>query len=111
MSAAQFRHGPLEMIAPGMGVILLAPASPTRPLIDGLAAELVGYGVSTAVVGPPDPADATAGVAQVALPALDEWLAPIAEIVPLQILSHRLARDAGREPGRFDRMDKVTRSE
>jgi glucosamine--fructose-6-phosphate aminotransferase (isomerizing) len=111
MSAAQFRHGPLEMIAPGMGVILLAPDSPTRPLIHGLAAELAGYGVATAIVGLTDQASAADGRAQVALPPLDEWLSPIAEIAPLQILSHRLARDAGREPGRFDRMDKVTRTE
>jgi glucosamine--fructose-6-phosphate aminotransferase (isomerizing) len=110
MSAAQFRHGPLEMIAPGMGALLLAPASVTRPLILRLAAELAGYGVATAVIGPPAPAP-PAGVTWVATPPLDEWLAPLAEIVPLQILSHRLARDAGLEPGRFERMGKVTRRE
>jgi glucosamine--fructose-6-phosphate aminotransferase (isomerizing) len=110
MSAAQFRHGPLEMIAPGMGALLLAPAGATRPLILRLASELAGYGVATAVIGPPVPAP-PAGVTWVATPPLDEWLAPLAEIVPLQILSHRLARDAGLEPGRFERMGKVTRSE
>ena len=65
MSAAQFRHGPLEMIAPGMGAILLAPASATRPLIYGLAAELAGYGVATAVVGPPDRPRRSTGLTRV----------------------------------------------
>jgi fructoselysine-6-P-deglycase FrlB-like protein len=96
------------MIAPGMAAILFAPASATRPLTLRMAVELAGYGVATAVVGPPDSAAAAAGSAQVVLPDLDEWLAPIAEIVPIQILSHRLARDAGHEPGRFDRLGKVT---
>ncbi|MCC6628040.1 MAG: SIS domain-containing protein [Chloroflexi bacterium] len=111
LSAAQFRHGPLEMIGPGMGALLLAPAGPTRSLILRLAAEMAGYGAATVVIGPPEPATAAAGVTWVSTPPLDPWLAPIAEIVPLQILSHRLARDAGHEPGRFDRMGKVTRVE
>jgi glucosamine--fructose-6-phosphate aminotransferase (isomerizing) len=110
MSAAQFRHGPLEMIAPGMAALLFAPSGPARPLVLRLAAELTGYGVAVVVIGP-DGADLPPGMAHLSVPALDPWLAPIAEIVPVQILSHALARAAGHEPGRFDRMGKVTREE
>ena len=111
MSAAQFRHGPLEMIAPGMGALLFVAAGPTRPLGLRLAGELAGYGVATAVVGPLADEPLPAGVAHVPLPALDPWLAPVAEIVPVQILNQRLALNAGLEPGRFERLGKVTMTE
>lgn len=110
MSAAQFRHGPLEMIAPGMGVLLFAPAAPTRPLIVRLAAELADYGIATVVIGPAG-ADRPAGVTWLPTPSLDPWVAPVAEIVPLQLLGDLLARSSGHETGYFARLEKVTRQE
>jgi glucosamine--fructose-6-phosphate aminotransferase (isomerizing) len=110
MSAAQFRHGPLEMAGPGMGALLFAPAAPTQPLLLGLAGELAAAGLATVLVGPSLAAQ-PAATTLLATPPLDPWLAPLAEIVPVQVLCHRLALAAGHEPGHFTRIEKVTRSE
>jgi len=42
------------------------------------------------------------------LPAVDEAVAPILELLPCQMMSLSLAYLQGREPGKFERITKIT---
>jgi glucosamine--fructose-6-phosphate aminotransferase (isomerizing) len=102
-SGADLLHGPLAMLGPDVPVI--AVTSPGRgaaalaPVLDRLAASEV----DVLRVGPKNglPVE-TNGV--------DELLAPILEIMPLQQLAWRLAVDRGADPDRPRGLSKVTQT-
>jgi glucosamine--fructose-6-phosphate aminotransferase (isomerizing) len=109
LEAAQFRHGPLELAGAGTAVALVATEVATRDLDLGLADELAGHGTAVLVVSSdgagPDRAE------RVAVGDLDRLIAPAAGVVPLQLLSWRLAVNRGREPGAYTIASKVTTHE
>ena len=102
MSSAAFRHGPFEMLQPGMLVGVFLGNAKTRPLNDGLAQDIARTAARVVSFG--------LGASQPAcrLPAVSEVLNPIVEILPVQMMTLALASLAGREPGRFERATKVT---
>ncbi len=98
LSAPQFRHGPLEMAGPGLAALLLAGDPAARPLNERLRDELRAFGAAAIWLDPMPGAE----------PPAAELLRPFVEILPFQALSVVLARRDGREPGRFDKIEKVT---
>ena len=84
----------------------MATEEATRDLDLRLADELAGHGTAVLVVSSdcagPDRAE------RVAVGDLDRLIAPAAGIVPLQLLSWRLAVNRGREPGAYTIASKVT---
>jgi glutamine---fructose-6-phosphate transaminase (isomerizing) len=106
LSTAQFRHGPIEIAERGHRAIVIAGPGATLPLDLGMVADLRRAGSQVLVIGPA-PADAADDV--VALP--ETWLAPLAEIVPLQLLARRMALALGIAPGSFRYISKVTAKE
>jgi glucosamine--fructose-6-phosphate aminotransferase (isomerizing) len=104
LSTSQFRHGPLEMVAEGVTVVVLEGDRHTAPFGQRLADDIRRYGGRVVWLGQtvPDP-DAFP------LPACRGVAREIAEILPLQLLSVVLAERAGIEPGVFRYLDKVTR--
>ncbi|SMD20503.1 SIS domain-containing protein [Kibdelosporangium aridum] len=104
LSTSQFRHGPLEMVAVGVTVVLLEGDRHTAPLGQRLADDIRRYGGRVVWLGQtvPDP-DA------LSLAACRGAARHIAEILPLQLLSVVLAERAGIEPGVFRHLEKVTR--
>lgn len=102
MSSAAFRHGPFEMLQPGMLVGVFSGNAKTRTLNEGLARDILQTPGRAVFFGP------TASRAACKLTALPEALNPIVEILPVQMMTLALASLAGREPGRFDRATKVT---
>jgi glucosamine--fructose-6-phosphate aminotransferase (isomerizing) len=103
-SAGAFRHGPIEIVQPGMGVVVFAAAGAAGDSARALAAELHEYGARVLLVehgrtrGLDEPANAP--------PALDEFLAPILDIIPAQLFADALARERGIEP-KFRYIGKV----
>ena len=108
LSGGAVRHGPLEMVGAQTSALLLAPAGPGGELVRRLGAEMAGYGARVAVVGPEG---SGAGPSTIATPPLEPSLAPLVEIAAAELLVAALARTAGREPGEFRRLGKVTREE
>ncbi|HWQ13511.1 MAG TPA: SIS domain-containing protein [Roseiflexaceae bacterium] len=106
LSTAQFRHGPIEIAAPGHRAIVVAGPGRTLALDLAMAAELRAVGSRTLLVGP---ASADAADEVFALPAV--WLSPLVEIVPLQLLARQMALRQGFEPGSFRYITKVTARE
>jgi len=102
MSSAAFRHGPLEMVRPGVMVCLFAGEPQTVDLNRRLAADISSAGGQVAWIG----ADADLAAFRVTAQAAETL--PLMEILPIQMLSLALAIRDGREPGAFVRLSKVT---
>ncbi len=102
MSCPAFRHGPLEMVAPGLHALVFAGEAATLALNQALVRDIRSAGGRAALVGEggePGP---------FRLPAAPGRWRPLLEMLPVQMLSLALAALAGREPGRFERATKVT---
>ncbi len=104
MSIGQFRHGPLELADPRLTVLVFEGTAPLAAADRHLAQTIVDCGgrallVSAAGVSARDilPAPAAVGLA-----------APMAQIVPVQLLSLLLARRQGFEAAVFRHLGKVT---
>lgn len=106
LSTAQFRHGPIEIAQPGHRAIIVAGPGDTLALDLGMARDLRAAGSQVLVVGP-----ASADAADQVIPLPPVWLAPLAEIVPLQLLARRMALGLGIAPGSFRHITKVTAKE
>jgi glutamine---fructose-6-phosphate transaminase (isomerizing) len=103
MSMGQFRHGPLELADPRLTVLVVeghAPVAADHRLaqtIAGCGARALLISSQEAPARPSLPAPAAGGIAS-----------PIAQIVPIQLLSLLLARRQGFEAAAFRHLGKVT---
>jgi glucosamine--fructose-6-phosphate aminotransferase (isomerizing) len=105
MSSAAFRHGPLELAGPETMVLVMEGDANARALKTKLVRDIHDRGGRAELIGP----SAEIGALRV-LGGLNRLL-PIAEILPIQMLTLALALNAGFEPGRFLHATKVTTEE
>ena len=103
MSAAAFRHGPLEMAGSRVLVLIFEGDDATTLLHRRLADDIVRGGGNAVLIG-----EGTAGVDVFRLPKVPASVRPIVEILPVQMLSLALAARDGFEAGRFTRASKIT---
>ena len=103
-SVGAFRHGPMEIAQPGLGVVVFAAPGPAYGSTCQLAQELQHHGASVLLVEqgrarlPDEPG---LGASQ------DEPnLAMILDVVPVQVFAEALARARGIAPG-FRYIEKV----
>ena len=71
---------------------------------DSRRQHILETGADAALCGP-------GGEGPFALPAVPEGVRPVLELLPPQMISLALAYLGGREPGRFERITKVTTTE
>jgi len=110
ISAAQFRHGPIEMISPSHRYILFARQGITAKLLLKLAADI--RNASGRVLLFSDlPFDDRLNARLVGLEPLRLGLGTLSDTVYIQLLAHDLALQAGLEPGKFEIAVNVTREE
>lgn len=102
MSSAAFRHGPLEMLGPGMFVLVFAGEEKTRDLNVRLLQDILEQDDRAELVGE------IASTPAFQVPHLSASLTPILEILPVQMITLALAAQVGREPGRFELATKIT---
>jgi glucosamine--fructose-6-phosphate aminotransferase (isomerizing) len=107
LSAAQFRHGPLELADPTLTVLVFEGEERSAHLNRKLVEELQGYGARAFLITGKDPS----ALPCVPCPAGEGIGMPIAEVLPIQMLSFPLARRNGFEPGVFRNSGKVTTNE
>jgi glucosamine--fructose-6-phosphate aminotransferase (isomerizing) len=113
MSSGQFRHGPAEVVSKDFRAVVFGSPLQTQALDRALADDLFSLGADVRWIGPP--AEHGDGVHHA--PSLVDWpeipplLAPLFEIVPLQVAAYRLALWRGIIPGDFRYVSEVTSSE
>jgi glucosamine--fructose-6-phosphate aminotransferase (isomerizing) len=108
LDAGEFRHGPLELAGPELGIAVIATEARTRALDLALATEVAASGAATVVIAEDD---GDLPPHSVAIGRVDPVLAPAVAVIPLQLLAWRIAREKGRDPGRFTLATKVTTRE
>lgn len=103
LGSAAFRHGPFEMVDKDCCVVVLA--GDIEPLHKKLVEDVRSTGAKALLVG------TDAESEELRVPVLSSETRPIAEMIPIQMISLALAAIGGREPGKFERIGKVTTSE
>ncbi|HTK45770.1 MAG TPA: SIS domain-containing protein, partial [Patescibacteria group bacterium] len=109
-SAADFLHGPIALVQPGIPVLVLAPAGAAASGVIDLLRDLRDREVDTVVVS--DVAETrTLGRWSIELPpGIPEPLRPIVSIVPAQLFAYHLTRARGLDPDEPRYLSKVTRT-
>jgi glutamine---fructose-6-phosphate transaminase (isomerizing) len=104
MHAADFRHGPLEIVSAGFVALIFAGAGQTSALNRELAREIIVYGGKAIWLDSvPDPEIPT-----VLFPETSELTRPLMEILPMQMLTLAMANRKRIEAGQFRYMRKIT---
>jgi glucosamine--fructose-6-phosphate aminotransferase (isomerizing) len=104
MSAAQFRHGAVEVVDRRQAIVFFMNDRGDAQREDAWAyvAELVALDTTVVVIGPEPPSDVRSPrLLHVRAGDTLEEAASIAEIVPIQLLAAELAQSAGFEAGGF----------
>lgn len=105
--AADFRHGPLEVVDKGFVAIIFAGSAQTSAMNRALAQEILSYsGRVIWVDSKPD-----AEIPMLVIPATGELSGPLVEILPMQLLTLLMAKRKGIEAGMFRYISKVTTQE
>jgi fructoselysine-6-P-deglycase FrlB-like protein len=107
LEGGQFRHGPLELLEPGLGVVLLRAAGESAALTESLVNTCLAAGVKPILIdisGSPE----IAGTVQLRFPSLQGLTAAIAVLPTLQELLLKLAAKRVESVGKPRRSSKIT---
>lgn len=106
-SAAQFRHGPMEIVNPKVGVIVMAGPTETRELNVKMASETARLGAPTVLIdyGETEGCEGCM-VIKVGTPP-DGYVDPLIELPPVYMVTYHLALKRG-APLKFVKTGKVT---
>ncbi|WP_375424747.1 SIS domain-containing protein [uncultured Friedmanniella sp.] len=111
LSYADLKHGPIAIVDQHLVTLLVAgPSGPTLPGLVDLAATARTAGSPVLGVGG-DAGFRSACDLAVPGPALSELLAPLALVIPAQLLVERLARRLGLDPDAPRGLKKVTQTD
>jgi len=94
-------HGPLISIQPNQSAVLIAQPGAALARTREVAAALTEIGATVVAVGPE--AATIPSASSIVTPAVDEVLAPIVNVVPLQWLAYEAARRLGVDADSFRR--------
>ena len=97
MGVGALRHGPIEIAQPDMGAVIFASPGRSSDSAVALAGDLAGYGARVLIVehGRTRSLDEASDTAL----GIDEFLAPLLDVIPAQIFADALARKLGVGPG------------
>jgi glucosamine--fructose-6-phosphate aminotransferase (isomerizing) len=107
MQAADFRHGPLELVSEGFTALIFAGPAQTSALNRDLAMEIRSYGGRILWVD----SSINAELPTLFVPSVSELARPIVEILPMQMLTLAMAKRKGLQAGKFRYVSKVTSRE
>jgi glucosamine--fructose-6-phosphate aminotransferase (isomerizing) len=110
-SSADFQHGPLALVEPGVPVLTVVRAgAPETDLVALLGRLRADLDAALMVVSDLDHALALATWPVRIPPGTPEWLGPIVSIVPAQLHALHITRARGLDPERPRNLTKVTRT-
>lgn len=102
MSSAALRHGPFEMLDARSFVVVFEGIEKVRDLHLRLVHDVRETGAQAYLCG------ASVSQGPFSLPSAHNAVTPILELLPAQMISLSLSYLQGREPGKFERITKVT---
>lgn len=105
LSCPAFRHGPFEVLRGDVLVVVMAGDTRSAALNHRLMDDVRAAGGRAQLVC------ARAGDGAFRIPGTPERLRPVAEILPVQMMTLALGSIAGRQPGKFELNTKVTTTE
>jgi glucosamine--fructose-6-phosphate aminotransferase (isomerizing) len=103
METREYLHGPLEAVNDGFGCVVFG-----RDREQELAAELTSFGANVTLITDELPA-AAPGVHTIEIPHVPDLVAPILQILPVQLLIDHVARLRGLEIGKLRRQQADTK--
>jgi glutamine---fructose-6-phosphate transaminase (isomerizing) len=104
MHAADFRHGPLEIVSEGFAALIFAGSGEASALNRELAREILSYGGKVIWLDSvPNPELPT-----ILFPETSELTRPLVEILPMQMLTLAMASRNNVEAGKFRYVRKIT---
>jgi glutamine---fructose-6-phosphate transaminase (isomerizing) len=104
-SGADLLHGPVAMTDPDVPVLAVVGSGPGGAAMADVVTRLGERRADVVTVGP---ADVPGAAGRLAVPAVDERLAPLLDILPLQKLALALALARGEDPDTPRGLKKVT---
>jgi glucosamine--fructose-6-phosphate aminotransferase (isomerizing) len=107
MHAADFRHGPLEVVDKGFTALILSGPRQTSALNRALAQDILSYGGKVIWLDSTLDAEIPAHL----LKETSELTRPLVEILPMQMLTLVMAKRKGIDAGQFRHISKVTARE
>ena len=107
----EFRHGPMEMVQPGVKVVLFAPLGKTFDQSMKMAKDIAGFGGKVVLVTDADVDPADGKIFTIKVSGGDEFLFTITAILPLQLMVDAYAKRCGFKAGSFSHGAKVTEIE
>lgn len=110
ISAAQFRHGPMEIIHPNHRYIIFARQGKTGKLLLKLARD-IRKSSGRVLLFTDMPFDDLMNVRWVRVDPLRLGLGTLVDNLYIQLLAHEAALRAGLQPGKFEIAENVTREE
>jgi glutamine---fructose-6-phosphate transaminase (isomerizing) len=105
---SQFRHGPMEVLSPQLATLLFTLPGCTLELSQRMAQDVCDRGGCLVTIGAAVP---ELNCAHIELYGINEWVSPIVDIVPIQLLVAQLAQARGIVPGKFRWSGKVIHQE
>jgi glucosamine--fructose-6-phosphate aminotransferase (isomerizing) len=104
-SGADLLHGPLAMTAPDVPVLAVVGGGPAGAAMREVVTKLGERRADVVIIGPSDVPGANL---RLATPGVDERIAPLLDILPLQRLALALALARGEDPDAPRGLNKVT---
>ena len=110
-SAADFQHGPLALVEPGVPILTVLPEGLAAAGLADLVSSLRREQAAEVLVLSDTASLRALGSRSIPLPAgVPEWLRPIVSIVPAQLFAYHLTRARGLDPELPRNLQKVTRT-
>ena len=105
--AADFRHGPLEVVEEGFTAIIFAGAGSGPAMNRTLAQDIRSYGGNAIWVD----SSTDSEFPTILLPTVNQQMLPLIEIIPMQLLTLVMAKRKGIDAGQFRYVNKITATE
>ena len=110
-SSADFRHGPIAVVAQGFPVMAIAPTGAVLADMRDLLQKLAQEKQAELLIISNDGATLDLATSPIPLPTdLPEWLSPLVGIIPAQLFSYHLTRVKGYNTESPRGLNKVTRT-
>src|SRR6185369_6436013 len=106
-SEADFRHGPIALLQPGLPVLTIVPTGKTLVNMIDLLDQLKTKQAECLVISNDDTALSYAQKAM-PIPTVPEWLSPILAVIPGQVFAMNLALAQGHSVDKPIGLTKVT---